>query len=96
MLAYEDVVKDPVGSAEQMARFVMGDSLQETELKARLLCLRLQTRGNFKRKKKRLSFDPYNNESKEKINKEITRLSKILVNHGYKNITHYLRPLSDE
>lgn len=94
IIPFEEMVSDPVKYAEKMARFILGENVNEDDLKKRLLCLKYSSMGGFKRPKKHLSFDLYDDEMKVTINRNIDLLAKHLQKEGFSNIPNYKRPLT--
>lgn len=89
IFSYESLLQSPIKYAEKIARFVLGDSVNEMELRKRLLCLKESFNGEFKRKKK--SFDPYTQSMKEVMNKNIELFVNDLKNAGFTDIPDYRR-----
>nr|XP_039267939.1 WSC domain-containing protein 2-like [Styela clava] len=91
IFAFEDAVEDPIKYAEKMARFIMGDHIDENDLQNRLLCLQLASTGDFKRKKRPLKFDPFPDEAKIQINEQIELLDSTLQKAGLEPLPDYKR-----
>ena len=95
VVAYEDLVRDPIGEVRKLlTSFTPLKSIVPNEemLEDRLLCLSSQLSGFFKRKKQELNFDPYTNEIKIKINDNISKAREILNKAGFK-IPNYEKPV---
>lgn len=95
VFSYDELLKNPVLLAEKMARFIMGDTLDENELQCRLSCMYPASNGDFKRTKKYDNFDPYSKEVKVAINSKIMELDKELKNLSKPTILQYVRPISE-
>ena len=95
IFSFDDLVNNTILYAEKMARFIMGDKLDEAELEERLTCLRLSYTGDFKRKKQTLGMDPFTTQAKKEINKKIMGLASDLKKAGLKPIKDHTRPINE-
>ena len=93
ILSFESMVENPTGHAEKLARFIMGDSLDEADLQERLLCLKMSSSGGFKRPKRSLNFEPYDKDMKIAINDKIALLASVLRESGLTDVPNYSRIL---
>lgn len=91
IIPYEEMVANPVKYAEKMARFVLREDVNEHELKERLLCVKYSSTGGFRRPKKKLGFDPYDDEMKTAINRNIDLLADHLEIEGFNKMPDYKR-----
>ena len=95
VIVYEDLVKNPIGEIRKLlTTFAPLKPIlpSSEELEDRLMCLSSELTGLFKRKKKKLGFDPYSKEMEQVLNEDIRQTSKVLVEAGF-SIPNYTKPV---
>ena len=76
---YEDLREDALKEIRRVAEFLPSNLVEKGEaFERRLICMNLDLTGKFKRPPRKLDFDPYNADHRNKFELEIRNVSELL------------------
>jgi len=93
VLYYEELKQDPIGELRKLLAFPPLADIRPTNFEGRLQCLSAQLTGLAKRKHQPLTFDPFTDAMKRKINGYIASTRKNLKKLGFTTLPDYERPV---
>ncbi|CAK8690671.1 unnamed protein product [Clavelina lepadiformis] len=87
LVNFEELANHPIATTLKMVEFLqMHTVISPDNLQQRILCLSQQLNGDHKRRKHKLTIDPFTNSMKHKFNNDILQACKHLDEHGIRNV----------
>ena len=79
IIEFGELVNDPIATTLKMVEFLQKHTvISPDHLQQRILCLSQQLNGEHKRKKRKLTIDPFTKVMKEKVNHDVGEARKLL------------------